>query len=257
MAMKVRYTVVDGEVISENRNGVSRFYVPDSLGSMRALLDNTQAQTDTFTYWPYGEEQSRTGTTPTPFRFVGSQGYYRDSSSRTYVRARCLELTKGRWLTKDPLGFAAGDVNLYRYVGSNPINSIDPTGMFCWPDFWKCLKKAGIAGIFTGCWAGLGFWCRACIISGLVICSGGGGVAGFIPCACEVIAGCAVFGCATACLKGALCGFGGAILACIKVANHDCKGPNQGANSPISITSSSGSSCATCCPSGNTTSPTL
>src|SRR5438046_8296858 len=88
----VRYTTVNGEVIAEKRAGVRRLYLPDPLGSTVALLDNTQAQTDTFTYWPYGEERVRTGTTPTPFRFVGTAGYYRDSPTRAYVRARSLSL---------------------------------------------------------------------------------------------------------------------------------------------------------------------
>ena len=46
MAMKVVYTVVNGEVLSENRNSVKRDYVPDPLGSTVALLDNTQTKTD-------------------------------------------------------------------------------------------------------------------------------------------------------------------------------------------------------------------
>src|SRR5437763_6382912 len=104
MPMKVRYTVVDGEVVSENRNGVKRDYVPDPLGSTVALLDNTQAQTDTFTYWPYGEVKTRTGTTDTPFQFVGTWGYYRDSTTKTYVRARYLNTAVARWLTNDPVG---------------------------------------------------------------------------------------------------------------------------------------------------------
>ena len=75
----VNYTVLDGEIISENRNGVERDYVPDPQGNTVALMDSNQTITDTFNYWPYGEQQSRTGTTPTPFRFVGTRGYYRDS----------------------------------------------------------------------------------------------------------------------------------------------------------------------------------
>jgi hypothetical protein len=35
----------------------------------------------------------------------------------------------GRWLSEDPLGYAAGDANLYRYVGNNPVNAADPSGL--------------------------------------------------------------------------------------------------------------------------------
>jgi RHS repeat-associated protein len=35
-----------------------------------------------------------------------------------YNRARYLDPTTGRWTTQDPFGFAAGDANLYRYVGN-------------------------------------------------------------------------------------------------------------------------------------------
>lgn len=34
----------------------------------------------------------------------------------------------GRWMEEDPLGFDAGDVNLYRYVGNDPTTYVDPTG---------------------------------------------------------------------------------------------------------------------------------
>lgn len=128
MAMRVRYTVLDGEVISETRGGVERDYVPDPLGSTVALLDNTQTQTDTFTYWPYGEVRTRTGSTATPLQFVGPAGYYRDSASRTYVRARYLDTAKGRWMNQDPIEFYSEDANLYRYVANNPLLWMDPTG---------------------------------------------------------------------------------------------------------------------------------
>jgi RHS repeat-associated protein len=129
MAMKVVYTVLDGEVLHENRAGTKRDYVPDPLGSTIALLDSTQTQTDTFTYWPYGEVKTRTGTTATPFQFVGTKGYYRDSTGRSYVRARTLRADLTRWLTEDPIGMPGGDVNLSKYAHAAPVRFTDQTGL--------------------------------------------------------------------------------------------------------------------------------
>jgi len=46
---------------------------------------------------------------------TGKQGWYYDSRI-------------GRFISKDPIGFEGGDVNLYAYVASNPVNQVDPTG---------------------------------------------------------------------------------------------------------------------------------
>ena len=35
----------------------------------------------------------------------------------------------GRWLSKDPTGFSAGDTNPYRYGDNSPTNMTDPTGL--------------------------------------------------------------------------------------------------------------------------------
>ena len=139
MTMKVRYTTIDGEVIAEERNGVRSLYSPDALGSTVALLDNTQTKTDTFKYWPYGETRAHTGTNPTGLQFVGTAGYFTDSSSRGYVRARPIDSQKGRWLTQDPIRFRGGDLNLFRYVVNRPISASDPTGLWCWHTVFGCI----------------------------------------------------------------------------------------------------------------------
>lgn len=122
----VRYTVANGEIIAEKRGGVRKTYVPDPLGSTIALLDNTQTKTDTFSYWPYGEVQSRTGTTATPFQFVGTLGYYRDATDRMYVRARYLRPNMARWQTVDPLW---PNAEAFAYCAPNPVTLHDPTGL--------------------------------------------------------------------------------------------------------------------------------
>lgn len=50
-----------------------------------------------------------------------------------YYRARYYDPLTGRFISRDPLGFGAGDVILYRYVGNNPISFIDPFGWWRWP----------------------------------------------------------------------------------------------------------------------------
>jgi RHS repeat-associated protein len=124
----VRYESLEGEIIAEKRSGVRRVYSPDPLGTTQALLDGGQTQTDTFRYWPYGAERSRTGSTPTPFRFVGAYGYYRDSGGRAYVRGRHLSMETGRWMTQDPNGVPFAEPNPYKYALASPTVWVDPTG---------------------------------------------------------------------------------------------------------------------------------
>jgi hypothetical protein len=45
-----------------------------------------------------------------------------------YVRQRWYDPATRQFISQDPLGFAGGDVNLYRYAGNNPVNRNDPSG---------------------------------------------------------------------------------------------------------------------------------
>jgi RHS repeat-associated protein len=42
---------------------------------------------------------------------------------------RWYDANIGRWLSEDPIGFAAGDANLYRYVGNAATMYVDPAGL--------------------------------------------------------------------------------------------------------------------------------
>ena len=42
---------------------------------------------------------------------------------------RWYDARVGRCVSEDPIGFAAGDSNLYRYVGNSPANATDPLGL--------------------------------------------------------------------------------------------------------------------------------
>ncbi len=136
--MKARYTVLQGEIVSEIRNGTERDYVPDGLGSTVAMLDSAQQKTDSFLYWPYGELRSRTGSTPTPFQFGGTMGYSRISATLQYIRARHLAPSLARWLTLDSFQL---EPNRYSYAQGNPASAVDPTGQFTMSD--RCKGRKG------------------------------------------------------------------------------------------------------------------
>jgi RHS repeat-associated protein len=55
---------------------------------------------------------------------------------------RWYDSSTGGWISKDPIGFDAGDTNLYRYVGNSPTNATDPTGLnrcVVWQGPHKCI----------------------------------------------------------------------------------------------------------------------
>ncbi|GAB6188223.1 RHS repeat-associated core domain-containing protein [Thermopirellula anaerolimosa] len=49
----------------------------------------------------------------------------------------------GRWLSEDPIGFNAGDENLYRYAGNGPVDFVDPLGLWIGP-CTACLRPTPI-----------------------------------------------------------------------------------------------------------------
>ena len=46
-----------------------------------------------------------------------------------YYRARYYDPSTGGFLSEDPAGVLARDLNLYRYALGNPINRVDPFGL--------------------------------------------------------------------------------------------------------------------------------
>jgi RHS repeat-associated protein len=79
-------------------------------------------------------------------RIVFSTGRENDGTGLYYYRARYYSPTLQRFLGEDPIGFAGGDVNLYAYVGNNPLRWRDPMG-FRPGDSYSTLDAAAIDAI--------------------------------------------------------------------------------------------------------------
>jgi RHS repeat-associated protein len=77
-------------------------------------------------------------------QYAGATGYLRDSSlGLDYLHHRYYDPAIGRFITRDPIGWAGG-LNLYGYVGNDPVNAVDPSGLSPWDDFKGGAKAAGV-----------------------------------------------------------------------------------------------------------------
>jgi RHS repeat-associated protein len=61
-----------------------------------------------------------------PFGFAG--GLHDRATGLVRFGARDYDPQTGRWTAKDPMLFAAGEVNLYVYASGDPVNFTDPDG---------------------------------------------------------------------------------------------------------------------------------
>jgi RHS repeat-associated protein len=111
----------------EEGGGAARYYHYDHLGSTVLLTDGEGTATDRFSYSAYGETLSRTGSTDTPFQWLGAYGVQTDVTGLHHMRARYFHARLGRFLSEDPILFAGGQ-NWYAYAEGNPVMAVDPTG---------------------------------------------------------------------------------------------------------------------------------
>lgn len=126
---------------------------------MVALTDSAGAVMATYSYSPYGEITSSTGSVTNPYRFGGSYGAYTDvSTGLLKLGQRYYDPALGRWTQPDPLLHLDDPQqwNRYAYVAGNPVNFVDPSGTewtFC-----------SVAGLATGI-AGMGLGIAAAAVA--------------------------------------------------------------------------------------------
>jgi RHS repeat-associated protein len=75
-----------------------------------------------------------------------------NSSAIDWIWQRWYDTTEGRWLSQDPSGLSP-DVNMSRYVGNDPLNQADPTGLAAYPfnnSKWFALPEDNIVSETVG-----------------------------------------------------------------------------------------------------------
>ena len=127
------YIYANGVPIEQVSGTTTYWLHHDQLGSTRLMTDGSGTSAATFTYDPFGNTVSSTGTASTALLYAGQ---FRDSESGLYyLRARYYEPATGQFLSRDPM--MSRTKAPYSYVGNNPLNGADPSGLYYAPDM-KC-----------------------------------------------------------------------------------------------------------------------
>lgn len=96
--------------------GAVLWALTDNQNTVRDLLDSSGALVDHRRYDSFGKMTAETNTAVDfVFAYTGRE---LDETGDQYNRARYYDSATHGWLSQDPLGFSAGDSNLYRYVGN-------------------------------------------------------------------------------------------------------------------------------------------
>jgi RHS repeat-associated protein len=128
---------VDELLADEQNPGLSSkntlWALSDHLGSIRDIADTNETTgiTSIANHRRYDSTGKRISETNASVDLVfGYTGKLLDETTGLQNNLnRWLDPATGRWISQDPIGFAAGDANLYRYVGNKVSTLVDPYGL--------------------------------------------------------------------------------------------------------------------------------
>jgi len=133
--------------------GPVEHFVYNAVGHTVALTDEAGAVTQASLYEAFGQTVAQAGGSGNN-RLANTKE--RDASLGLDNHGfRYYDPASGRYISRDPIGYGDG-MNVYASVHNNPINGVDPVGLYEWRAFfsgaWQGTKDAGraLAGVPRG-----------------------------------------------------------------------------------------------------------
>jgi RHS repeat-associated protein len=109
-------------------NGTVAWYLKDYQHSTVVMTDGSGVVQDRIAYDGFGNILSETNSSfGDRFKYTGRE--WDAVVGLQHNGAREYNPLIAKWTSTDPLGFAAGDANLYRYVGNRSVYALDPSGL--------------------------------------------------------------------------------------------------------------------------------
>ena len=161
-----------GHLFAFRRTDTWYYVAADQVGTPRVVTDATGNVVKLVEYDSFGVELSDSAADfDLPIGFAG--GLSDPVTGVVRFGFRDYAPIAGRWTARDPILFTGPQMNLYAYSGNNPVNSRDPSGLWCvgggagagpwvgaqlcctWDGCSLCVEVgvgigAGVSGSFTG-----------------------------------------------------------------------------------------------------------
>lgn len=130
-ALSVYYYDEGGRLFAVRRDNILYYVVTDHLGTPLMVVNQSGNIIKIIQYNAFGRMISDNNPNfDLPIGFAGGLTDPNPNIKLVHFGFRDYETDSGRWTGRDPILFSGRQSNIYSYVNNDPINSVDPTGLF-------------------------------------------------------------------------------------------------------------------------------
>jgi len=130
-----------GGLLCVVRNGTPYYPLADGNGNITDYVDADGAVVAHREFDPFGNTIVATGDKVNDFHFWFSSKYLDQETGLYYYGYRFYSPELGRWPSRDPIG-TRGGLNIYGFVGNQPISRLDKLGL----SWWNCCNECSPLG---------------------------------------------------------------------------------------------------------------